>query len=257
MSRTIVVTGSASGIGKSTADLFLSRGDRVIGVDLRDAEVCADLSSQAGRSEAVAAVLELAPVIDAVITCAGVSGNSAAVVAVNYFGTVDFVTGLREALAAAPAPRVAVVASSVSVHAFDDALEQACREGDEAAATARAAELADSGKGAAIYPGSKAALAKWVRRTCVAPGWADAGIALNAIAPGVVLTPMTEGLFQDPKMVAAMDQAVPMPLNGHQGPEVLTAALAFLVAEENTHITGQVIFVDGGAEATHRGDSTF
>ena len=257
MSRTIVVTGSASGIGKATADLFRSRGDRVIGVDLRDADVCADLSGEAGRAEAVASVLALAPVIDAVVTCAGISGNVPAVMAINYFGTVDFVTGLREALAASPAPRVAVVASSVSIHASDEALGQACLGGDEPAALARATELIEAGRGTALYPGSKAALARWVRRTSVAPGWADAGIALNAVAPGVVLTPMSAGLFDDPAMITAMDRAVPMPLNGHQGAEVLASALAFLVAEENTHITGQVIFVDGGAEATHRGATTF
>ena len=38
---------------------------------------------------------------------------------------------------------------------------------------------------------------------------------------------------------------------------LIWSALAFLVAEENTHITGQVIFADGGAEATHRGATTF
>ena len=53
MSRTYVVTGSASGVGASTAALLRDRGDRVVGVDLRDAEVEADLSTPDGRARAV------------------------------------------------------------------------------------------------------------------------------------------------------------------------------------------------------------
>ena len=57
MKRTYVVSGSASGIGAATAALLRDRGDRVVGVDLRDADVVADLSSARGRTAAVAGVL--------------------------------------------------------------------------------------------------------------------------------------------------------------------------------------------------------
>lgn len=257
MSRTVVVTGSASGIGQATAALLGARGDRVVGVDLRDADVCADLSTPAGRAEAVSEVRALAPSVDAVVACAGLSGNSPAVVAVNFFGVTEFVTGLLPALTGSPAPRVAVVASSVAVHASDDALRDACLASNEHTALERAAELDAAGEGFAIYPGSKDALARWVRRESVTQAWAGAGIPLNAIAPGVVRTPMTEQLFKDPRMIAAADQALPMPLNGHQEPEVLASALAFIVSEENTHITGQVVFCDGGGEAVNRGAEVF
>ncbi|MGW9284614.1 hypothetical protein ACWGSA_21045, partial [Streptomyces diastaticus] len=49
MPRTIVVTGSGSGIGAALATLFRDRGDRVIGVDLRGGEIDADLSTAQGR----------------------------------------------------------------------------------------------------------------------------------------------------------------------------------------------------------------
>jgi NAD(P)-dependent dehydrogenase (short-subunit alcohol dehydrogenase family) len=58
MSRLVVVTGSASGIGAAVATMLRSRGDRLIGVDLEDAEVCADLATPEGRAAAGAAVLE-------------------------------------------------------------------------------------------------------------------------------------------------------------------------------------------------------
>lgn len=257
MSRNVVVTGSASGIGQATASLLASRGDHVIGVDLREADVTADLSTPEGRAEAVAGVRALAPSVDAVVACAGISGNSPAVVAINFFGVTEFVTGLLPALSASSAPRVAVVASSVAVHASDVALGDACLAGDEESALKRAVELEAEGRGSAIYPGSKAALARWVRRESVTPAFAGAGIPLNAVAPGIVRTPMSAAILADPRMVAVADQALPMPLNGHQGPEVLASALAFLVAQENTHITGQVVFCDGGGEAVNRGASTF
>ncbi|HEY9563499.1 MAG TPA: SDR family oxidoreductase [Nocardioides sp.] len=258
MNRTAVVTGSASGIGRAVTDALLARGDRVIGVDLRNADVLADLSTTSGRAEAVAGVLAAANgPVDVVVACAGISGTSPAVVSVNFFGVVELLEGLRSALAASSAPRAAVVASSVAVHASDAELDQACANLDEASARARVEVLSEQGHGHAVYPGSKAALAKWVRRIATTPQWAGAGIPLNAVAPGVVLTPMSAGLFEDPRMVAAMDQAVPMPLNGHQEPEVIADVLAFLVSPENSHVTGQVVFADGGAEVLHRGSAQF
>ena len=54
-----VVTGSASGIGLATRERLEASGDNVIGVDLRDAEVLADLATPAGRAAAIAAVLQM------------------------------------------------------------------------------------------------------------------------------------------------------------------------------------------------------
>jgi NAD(P)-dependent dehydrogenase (short-subunit alcohol dehydrogenase family) len=113
------------------------------------------------------------------------------------------------------------------------------------------------GRGYQLYGSSKLALARWVRRTSVTPGWAGEGIPLNAVAPGVVLTPMTAGLLSTEAGRAMADRAVPMPLNGHAPPEAIAHALVWLTAPENTHVTGQVIFADGGADATLRGEDSF
>lgn len=127
-----------------------------------------------------------------------------------------------------------------------------CLEGDEASAVHASATAIAEHRGHQLYPSSKAALARWVRRTAIEPGWADAGIPLNVVAPGVVLTPMTEELIADPAMRELMDAAVPMPLNGYLQADDVAQVLAFLVSAENSHITGQVVFVDGGAEVTLR-----
>ncbi|MCD4523570.1 SDR family oxidoreductase [Nocardioides sp. cx-173] len=255
MSRVVAVTGSASGIGAATAALLRQRGDRVIGVDRADAgvEVVADLSTAQGRAEAVAAVTELTGgVLDGLVTCAGLSRAGAPQVSVNYFGTTELVDGLRPALAASSAPRVALVGSISAIQPHDAALVDACLVGDEPAALALAESALADGRPHEIYSSTKAALARWLRRVSVTADFAGAGIALNAIAPGVVLTPMTEELVSDPQWRQVMDRAVPMPLNGYASPETIAYALAWLLSVENSHMAGQVVYVDGGAEALAR-----
>lgn len=255
MSRLIAVTGSASGIGEATVAMLQEGGDRVIGVDLHDAEVRADLSTPHGRTAAIDGVVALADGrLDGLVTCAGLSRAGAPQVSVNYFGTTDLVVGLRHVLAASAAPRVALVGSISATQAHDAALVEACLAGDETAALAIAEALAAEGRPHEIYSSTKAALARWLRRTSVTPDFAGAGIALNAIAPGVVLTPMTTELVSDPGWKKIMDAAVPMPLNGYAPPETIAHALGWLLSPENSHMAGQVVYVDGGAEAlTHAG----
>lgn len=258
MARRIVVSGAASGIGAALVGMLRQQGDEVIGVDLHDAEVCADLATEEGRSSAVESVLAASGgVLDGAVACAGLSGNKSQVVRVNYFGTLAFLDGVRPALAAAEQPRAAVVGSTVGAASTDTELVRACLEGDEPAALARAEQLIEDGSGGLIYPSSKAALAQWLRRSAITAEWAGNHIPLNAVAPGVVRTPMSAPLFEDAQRRTAMDRAVPMPLNGHAEPETIAESLRWLASPANTHITGQVLYVDGGAEATLRGPEAY
>ena len=253
MPRLVVVTGAASGIGAAVAAHLRSRGDRVLGVDLKDVEVCADLATPDGRAAAVAAVLDQSGgVVDGLITCAGLSVPSPVLPRVNYFGTTDLATGLRAALAASSAPRVVLIGSISGTQPVDQALVDALLADDEALATSLAEAAMADGRPQQLYPSSKSAVAQWARGTCVSPGWADAGIPVNVVAPGVVLTPMSAALVADPSMKMVMDDAVPMPLHGYAAPEDLARVVGFLVSPELTHVTGQVLYVDGGAEATLR-----
>lgn len=254
MTRRVVVSGAASGVGRALAGLLRQQGDEVVGVDLKDAEVCADLSTRPGREEAVRAVLaRTGGAVDAVVACAGVSLPASTTVAVNFFGATELVEGLRPALARAEAPRAAVV-GSVTAARFDESdIVDACLAGDEQAALDAAAGLAARGDGNRLYPASKAALALWVRRHSVTDEWAAAGIPLNVVAPGVVLTPMHAAAATSQERRRAVDAAVPMPLGGYAEPEVIARALRWLTSVENSHVTGQVLYVDGGAEVSLRG----
>ena len=71
--RAVAVTGSASGIGAAIRARLGADGSRVIGVDLHDADVIADLSAPAGRTEAIAAIrAACAGRLDGLVACAGV-----------------------------------------------------------------------------------------------------------------------------------------------------------------------------------------
>ncbi|QIX26532.1 SDR family oxidoreductase [Nocardioides sp. JQ2195] len=258
MSRKVVVTGAASGIGAATAAILTAQGDEVIGVDLHEADVVADLSTRDGRQQAVAAVLEVSGgVVDAVVACAGTSSLSPLDVKVNFFGVVEFLDGLRPALAKASAPRVSVTASISSTQTTDPEVVEACLALDEDHAVALAEKVHADGRGSLLYASSKNAVARWLRRTAITDEWAGAGIALNAVGPGVVVTPMTEALRASEQGVEMINKAVPSKFGGWMGPEVIADALVWLVRPENTHTTAQILFVDGGAEAVVRGEEAF
>lgn len=253
MTRTIAVTGAACGIGAALAEALELADHRVIRVDVKEGDVRADLSTAEGRFRAVEQVNALCGgVLDGLVTCAGTATPSELMIRLNHFGTTEVVTGLRAALAASESPRVAVVGSVSSTQPTDPSLVEAMLSGAEEHAVTVGRAVIEAGRGAVIYPSSKSAVTQWARRTAIKPGWADAGIAVNVVAPGVVLTPMTAYLFADTALKAIMDRSVPMPLSGYAEPESIAAVLKFLVSAENTHMTGQVLFVDGGAEVSLR-----
>lgn len=249
--RTYVVTGSASGIGAAFRERVERAGARVIGVDLHDADVLADLSTAAGRGEMVERVERAADGrVDALVACAGVGGGEHppdAVIPVNYFGAVATLEGLRPLLAGSKAPRAAVVSSIDLLSGPDDGVTTLCLEGDEDGAV-----LAAGGSGPLAYAGSKRAIARWLRHAAVSPEWAGAGIPLNAVAPGVIETPMTTYLVGTAAVRANTLKRVPQPLGGIGRPEQVAALLDWLTGEENEIVTGQVVFIDGGHEALMR-----
>jgi NAD(P)-dependent dehydrogenase (short-subunit alcohol dehydrogenase family) len=255
MSRTYVVTGSASGIGQATAARLQRDGATVIGVDLRDADVRADLSTPAGRAAMVADVHDRVDRLDGVVSCAGVDMRDPLTVKVNYFGAVATLEGLRDLLARGTKPRAAVIASFAAIHGpFDEEMIEACLAGDEPTAVAAAERHGPDDTTKTVYTSSKKAIARWVRQAAPSEPWAGAGIPLNAIAPGIIVTPMTQPLLEDERLARGLGKRVPMPLHGPGTPDDVAALLAWLVGEENVLVTGQVIFIDGGADTVLRGD---
>ncbi len=250
---TIVVTGSASGLGAAVRARLEADGARVVGVDLQGQEIDADLSTGAGRSTAMNDVLDATGgSIDGLVVCAGLGPHvqpTSQLVAVNYFGAVEVLDGLRPALAAGTRPAAVAISSNaiglVPMHELR--LLDLLVDGDEARALEVAAEL----DGATVYGLTKRALATAVRRR--ASGWGKAGVRLNAVAPGPVLTPLLQGSLDDPELGPLVD-ALPIPLDRRADPAEIAAVVAFLLGADASFVHGTVVFADGGTDALVRPD---
>ncbi len=249
----VAVSGCATGIGAAVRAELEAVGDTVLGIDLRDAEVIADLSAPAGRAEAVAAVVEQCDgTLDRLVLCAGIGGHTAdpaLVAALNYFGAVALLDGLLPALSRGSAPAAVVICSNSAQLApgiGDWPLVAALLEDDEP----RARELAVEAGGQASYIGSKNAVGRAVRRR--AGTWGEAGVRLNAVAPGTTRTPLVETALETPDGNAI--RAFPVPLGRWAEPQEIARVVSFLLGPQAGFVHGAVWYVDGGSDALTRPD---
>ncbi|MEJ0045307.1 MAG: NAD-dependent epimerase/dehydratase family protein [Rhodospirillales bacterium] len=179
------MTGVASGIGAATAAQLRREGCRVIGVDLLGADIVADLAGDEGRLHMVGeAARRCDGALDIVVACAGVLNRGATTLAVNYFGAVATLLGLRHLLAASDAPRAVAVGSVAAYFPSNADLVARLLAGDEAEALGSIGNEPEIG----LYAASKLALARWCRSAAIDTDWAGAGILLNVVAPGLVET---------------------------------------------------------------------
>lgn len=250
------VTGSASGMGKQAADKLRAAGHTVIGVDLRDADVVANLSTPDGRAAAAEQVLALcAGRLDGAVLAAGIGPTPKAtrlILQVNYFGVVELLEALRPALAATGTAKVVVIGSNsaTTVPAVPRAAIRALLAG-KAAKSARRLSLFGPGAPSLAYAASKIAVSRWVRRQAVQPSWAGAGIRLNALAPGAIMTPLLEKQLADPLQAEAV-RRFPVPVGGFGDPSQLGDWMLFMLSDAAEFLCGSVIFVDGGSDAYFR-----
>jgi NAD(P)-dependent dehydrogenase (short-subunit alcohol dehydrogenase family) len=263
MNRVVVVTGAASGIGAATVKYLRERAVRVITCDLRDADVIADLTTLAGRAVLVEGVASRSGgVVDAVIANAG-GGPVETSVQLNFFGAVATLDGLRPLLRRSGAPRAVAVSSIGSLFAVRKDLVDACLAGDEGTAVEIGRDVADEAAKAGgdkpriretVYGNAKLALNRWCRRTAPGPDWAGAGILLNVVALGFYDTPAAAYILTDPEKRKSMEQLVPLRGAFPGRPQEAAALLAWLTSAENSQLTGQLLFADGGVECRTRGD---
>jgi len=251
----IAISGCATGIGAACRRKLEAEGFEVIGIDLKDAEVIADLSTPDGRKDAIASVLgRCAGTLDRLLLCAGVGGhigNNSLVASVNYFGAVDLLDGLFPALRKGTDPAAVAICSNsaqLAPNFADSPMVKAMLDHDEAEARRVAdEELA----GQAVYMMSKNALGTAVRRRCLE--WGEAGVRLNAIAPGPIDTPLLQGGLATPGE-GDLIRGFKIPVGRFGEPEEIAGVVSYLLSPQTAFVHGAVWYVDGGADANVRPD---
>lgn len=257
---TYALTGSASGMGYETAERLRADGHHVIGVDLRDADVIADLSTPRGRRHAAAEVLMIAgDRLHGAVVAAGVGparqpGRPRRIAEVNYLGTVELLQSWQPALARTERAKVVVLSSNATTTTplVPQRTIRALMNGDVDGAL-RSVRVFGPATPAIMYAASKIAVSRWVRRHAVTPQWAGAGIRLNALAPGAVLTPLLEEQLAVPSQAKAIAR-FPVPVGGFGEAGHLAEWIRFMLSDSADFLCGSVIFVDGGTDAHFRPD---
>nr|WP_055507003.1 SDR family NAD(P)-dependent oxidoreductase [Nonomuraea pusilla] len=97
----------------------------------------------------------------------------------------------------------------------------------------------------APYAAAKAGLVALTKTLAVE--WAQAGVRVNALCPGWTATDLNRSLWEDESASAATVASVPMRRWGT--PEEMAYPAVFLASPAAAYVTGQVLFVDGGATA--------
>lgn len=251
---TVAISGCSTGIGAATRARLEAAGDTVIGIDLRAVEVPADLSTADGRQQAVDGVLaQSGGRLDRLVLCAGLGGHigdGAKVAAVNYFGVVELLDGLRPALEAGRDPAAVVICSNSAQLAPDTGASSlvAAMLDNDPAEVARLA--ANEFSGQQVYMMSKNAVGQAVRRRAL--DWGEAGLRLNAVAPGPIVTPLLEGALDTPDGAAIRAFKVPVGRMGQ--PDEVAGTITYLLGPEAGFVHGAIWYIDGGADAYVRPD---
>jgi NAD(P)-dependent dehydrogenase (short-subunit alcohol dehydrogenase family) len=260
---TYAVTGAASGMGAEVVSRLRADGHAVITVDLRDADVVADLSTPAGREQAAADVLALADgSLHGAVLAAGLGpapGREEAIAQVNYVAPTELLDAWRSTLAAtalaAGVSSKVVVFGSNSASVTPGIPRSLVRSylGNRPAARARVLRLLGRNAPAFAYGGSKLALSRWVRRTAVTPSWAGSGIRLNAIAPGAIMTPLLQAQLDGPDRDRI--ESFPIPTGDYGDAGQIADWTLFMLSPAAEFLCGSVVYVDGGTDAYFRADA--
>lgn len=237
--RAGIITGAGSGIGEALALGFAARGAALalFDVDLAAAEAVAerigpsafalpaDVTDEAAVVDATSQAGEKLGRIDFLINNAGIRHQAAFLdhdlevwqrtLDVNLLGAFTCARAVVPGMVEAGGGRIVNIASIAGVLAM---------------------------KGRIAYAASKSGLIGMTRAMAVELG--EHGINVNAVAPGVIETPLTASYFDDPKFAKLIVDNIPL---GRWGQATdLVAPTAFLCGPDSDYVSGQLLTVDGG-----------
>lgn len=232
--RSVLVTGGGAGLGEAVARRCVAEGDRVAVLDV-DADAVERVAADVGAiplvasvtdGRAVGAALDAFGPPDLTVSAAGIvafgplleldEADWRRVVEVNLTGSFVVARAVAQRLVAAGRGGAIVVLTSINGRA--------------------------PGLHAGAYGSTKAGTALLVRQ--MAQEWADHGIRVNAVAPGLIDGGMSAPIYADPAARAARRERVPLGRLGEVGD--VTEAVLWLASDAASYVTGQELVVDGG-----------
>jgi 3-oxoacyl-[acyl-carrier protein] reductase len=235
--RCIIVTGSTRGIGRAVAQRLIAEGARV-GIHGRTAEAVAAAVKELGETHAVALPADLADpsaakaLVESFVAQTGridgLVNNAGGGKAVAFRGLTleswreTFRVNLESAMVAAQSAYVAM-------------------RKQKSGAIVNVASISAHGPGGwmgADYAASKAAMVSMTKSLALEA--ARFGIRCNAISPGFVETDMTAAINDE------IRQGLRIPLGRLARAAEVASVVAFLLSDESSYLTGQVLHVDGG-----------
>jgi 3-hydroxybutyrate dehydrogenase len=233
-----LVTGAASGIGRAAAERLRTEGYDVLGVDLRDADHIADLTTREGNAGAVSAAVDAFGRLDVVVAHAGIQ---------HVAPVAEFPEDRWDAI-------VALLLTSpflLAKHAWPALSESGA--GRFIAVASVHAQVASPFK--AAYVSAKHGVLGLVK-TLALEG-ADAGITATAVCPGYARTPLVEGQLPSHaerlgiSEQEALEQVIlePHAIKRLIEPEEIAGVIAFLAGPGGSAFTGVPVTMDLGWSA--------
>jgi NAD(P)-dependent dehydrogenase (short-subunit alcohol dehydrogenase family) len=233
--RRVAVVGGGSGIGREAARALAAQGADVLVADLDQDAACetAELAGSTATAQRLDvldpdAVRETAGgwgTLDGLVVTAGVNVRKR--IADYTLAEFDRVIGLN------------LRAMLVLTQTVAPRMAEAGRGSVVGIASMRAFQVEP---GQSAYAASKAGLVQFLRTA--AAEWGGDGVRFNALAPGVVRTPLTDQIAADKDWYDAYAQA--SALRRWAGAEEIAGAVVYLVSDASTFTTGSVLTVDGG-----------
>lgn len=243
--KVALITGAGSGIGRATAEEFALLGASVMVADFNlegAQETVRQISAAGGRAAATK--------VDVAVESSVASMVSETVAA---FGRLDYLVNNAGISAAGPN----VPLHEVELKAFERVLDvnvvgtflglkyaipELLKAGGGAVVNVASTMAERASAGDPSYPTSKHAVRGLTKSAALT--YAEQGIRVNAVGPGVIRTGMTEAIFEDEQTTAWLRSVTPMRRFGE--PSEIAKLIVFLCSDDSSYITGGYYPADGG-----------